>query len=202
MRLGLHAIAAVALASAAALPAAHAAETDPAAARIESFSRSLVDVMKQGPSLGAKGRFHKLEPVLQDDFDLALMTRFAVGPTWATMSEADHQALIRAFTRLTVASYAHNFDRFDGERFDVNPTVQTRGPDKIVISHLTPQGRAPVDLTYRMRQSDGAWKIVDVYYGAISQLTTRRSDFAAPLAAGGAKGLIAHLEATTAKLMQ
>lgn len=202
MRLGLHAIAAVAVASAAAAPAVHAAETDPAAARIESFSRSLVDVMKQGPSLGAKGRFHKLEPVMQDDFDLALMTRFAVGPTWATLSEADHQALIRAFTRLTIASYAHNFDRFDGERFDVNPTVQTRGPDKIVLSRLTPQGRAPVDLTYRMRQSGGAWKIVDVYYGAISQLTTRRSDFAAPLASGGAKGLIAHLEATTAKLMQ
>jgi phospholipid transport system substrate-binding protein len=53
-----------------------------------------------------------------------------------------------------------------------------------------------------MRQSDGVWKVVDVYYGAISQLTTRRSDFAAPLASGGAKGLIAHLETTSAKLMQ
>ena len=130
------------------------------------------------------------------------MTRFAVGPTWKSMSEADHQSLIKAFTRLTVASYAHNFDRFDGEKFDVNPVVQTRGPDKIVRSRLSPRDRAPVELTYRMRQASVGWKIVDVYYGAVSQLTTRRSDFAAPLASGGVKGLVAHLEAASAKLMQ
>ena len=49
--------------------------------------------------------------------------------------------------------------------------------------------------------SDG-WKIVDVYYGAISQLATRRSDFAAPLASGGARGLIAHLDALSEKLLK
>jgi phospholipid transport system substrate-binding protein len=202
MKAGLNAVAAFVLLGAAVPPAACAVQSDPAAARIEAFNRSLVDVMKQGPSLGARGRYHKLEPVVQDEFDLTLMTRYAVGPAWSSMSEADHQALIRAFTRLTVANYVHNFDRFDGERFDVNPAVQTRGPDKIVLSHLTPHDRAPVDLTYRMRQSDGVWKVVDIYYGAISQLTTRRSDFAAPLASGGARGLIAHLEAASAKLMQ
>ena len=129
------------------------------------------------------------------------MTRFAVGPTWATMSEADRQALVKAFTRLSIASYAHNFDRFGGERFDVDPKVATRGPDKIVEAHLVAGGRT-VNLTYRMRQSAGGWKIVDVYYDAISQLTTRRSDFAAPLASGGAKGLLAHLAATSDKLLQ
>ncbi|HEY2177543.1 MAG TPA: ABC transporter substrate-binding protein [Caulobacteraceae bacterium] len=176
---------------------------DPAAARIEAFDRSLLSVMKEGPALGARGRYRKLEPVVQDAFDLPLMTRYAVGPTaWAGMSEADHQALIRAFTKLTAASYAHTFDRFAGERFDVSPTVQTRGADKVVQSHLTPGSGASVELSYRMRQAGGAWKIVDVYYGAISQLANRRSDFIAPLAAGGAKGLLAHLDATSAKLLQ
>ena len=199
MRPGLIAI--VALAAMGVAPA-HAAQTDPAAARIESFDRALLEVMKQGPELGAKGRLRRLEPVVEETFDLPLMTRFAVGPTWSTISEADHQALIRAFARLTAASYAHNFDRYDGERFDVSPQVQTRGPDKIVSVRLTPQGRAPVQLTYRMRQGDSGWKIVDVYYGAVSQLTTRRSDFAGPLSSGGPKGLVAHLEDASAKLMR
>jgi ABC-type transporter MlaC component len=44
-----------------------------------------------------------------------------------------------------------------------------------------------------MRESAGSWKIIDVYYGAISQLTTRRADFTASIASGGASGLIAHL---------
>jgi len=199
MRPGLIAIAALA---AMGVATAHAAQTDPAAARIESFDHALLEVMKQGPELGANGRLRRLEPVVEETFDLPLMTRFAVGPTWSKISEADHQALIRAFARLTAASYAHNFDRYDGERFDVSPQVRTRGPDKIVSVRLTPQGRAPVQLTYRMRQGDSGWKIVDVYYGAVSQLTTRRSDFAGPLSSGGPKGLVAHLEDASAKLMR
>jgi phospholipid transport system substrate-binding protein len=179
-----------------------AAQTDPAAMTVDTFDHTLIDVMKEGPALGAKGRYRKLEPAVQEAFDLPLMTRFAVGPSWNAMSASDRENLIKAFTRLTAASYAHNFDRYGGERFDVSPTVQTRGPDKIVRTKLAPPGRAPVDLIYRMRSGPGGWKIVDVYYGAISQLTTRRSDFAAPLANGGAKGLIAHLEAASDKLMR
>ena len=64
-----------------------------------------------------------------------------------------------------------------------------------------PRSGAPTTLMYRMRDSGGGWKIIDVYYGAISQLTTRRSDFQGPVKSGGAKGLLSHLEATTAKLL-
>jgi phospholipid transport system substrate-binding protein len=139
--------------------------------------------------------------MIQEAFDLPVMTQFAVGPTWATMSDADHQALIAAFARLSTASYAHNFDKFSGQRFDIDPNVATRGPDKIVQSRLT-SGAKIVQLIYRMRLAGGTWKIVDVYYDAISQLTTRRSDFQAPLASGGAKGLLAHLNTTADKLLQ
>jgi phospholipid transport system substrate-binding protein len=179
-----------------------AADADPAAQQITAFDRALVEVMKEGPTLGAKGRFRRLAPVVERTFDLPAMTHFAVGPTWASMPQADQQALIEAFTRLSVASYAHNFDHFAGERFDVAPVAQARGAERIVQSHLIPAQGAPVSLVYRMRQSGGAWKIIDVYYGAISQLTTRRADFAGPLAAGGAKGLVAHLDALSDKLLR
>jgi phospholipid transport system substrate-binding protein len=73
----------------------------------------------------------------------------------------------------------------------------------VVTTHLLSPGQAPVTIAYRMRDTGGGWKIIDVFYnGAISQLTTRRSDFAAPLASGGAKGLVAHLNATADKLLQ
>ena len=181
-------------------PPAIAAPTDPAAVRIESFDRSLIETLKQGPALGPKGRYRKLAPVVEDSFDLPAMTRIAVGPAWTAMSAADQQALVKAFSRLSVASYAHNFSAFSGEKFQID-RVDTRGPDKVVQTRLIPGHGAPVSLNYRMRLSGGAWKIIDVYYGAISQLTTRRSDFAAPLASGGAKGLLAHLNALADKLL-
>ena len=193
-------LAAVVLAATLAGPTARAASSDPAAQRIEALDTALLDTMKQGSALGAKGRFRKLTPVVDQSFDLATMTAYAVGPSWATFSPADKQALIRAFGRLSAASYAHNFDSFGGERFEVG-AVQQRGADKVVQSKIVPAHGDPTNLTYRMRQTAEGWKIIDVYYGAISQLTTRRSDFAGPVASGGAKGLLAHLDALTAKLV-
>jgi phospholipid transport system substrate-binding protein len=182
-------------------PMAVAQAGDPAAAQIESFHASLLEVMKQGPALGANGRYRRLTPVVERAFDLPLMTQFAVGPSWATTSESDRRALIAAFTRLTAASYAHNLTRYSGEKFTTDPAVQTRGADKIVQAHLIPAHGSPTSIAYRMRQDGGIWKIVDVYYGAVSQLTTRRADFAAPLASGGATGLVSHLDTLVAKLL-
>lgn len=178
------------------------AAADPAAVRIDTFDAAVVGIMKDGPRLGAEGRYRRFTPVVEEAFDLPLMTRFAVGPSWNAMASAEQQALVRAFTRLTAANYAHNFDSYDGERFIVDPSVQTRGEDKIVTATLSSRGHSPVRLIYRMRQAGGRWKIVDVYYDAVSQLTTRRSDFAGPLAHGGAKALLSHIDAASDRLLR
>lgn len=200
-RLPLLALSLALLASPLAGPPAHAA-TDPGVTQVETFDAALLDVMKNGKALGPKGRYRRLEPVVEREFDLAAMTRFAVGPAWANFSPAQQQAAIEAFTRLSIASYAHNFDDYSGQSFQVDPTTLNRGPDKLVQSRMLRQHDAPVQLNYRMRESGGTWKIIDIYFDNISQLTTRRSDFAKPVADGGAAGLIAHLNTLVDNLMK
>jgi len=178
-----------------------AADTDPAAGQIESFDSALIATMKAGESLGVKGRMRKLEPAVEHAFNLPAMAQYAVGPAWAKFSDADKAAVIEAFKRYSVASYASNFSSFSGEVFTVDPKVEERGPDKLVRTRLVTAHHAPVDIVYRMRLSGGSWKIIDIFYqGSISQLTTRRSDFAATVNSGGASALVAHLNALTEKL--
>jgi phospholipid transport system substrate-binding protein len=166
--------------------------TDPAAQQIEAFDASLIDAMKLGKA-GPERRYQKLEPAITKAFDLPTMARFAVGPTWTTLSSADQAGVGKAFNRMTVATYAHNFDNYSGERFVVD-NVETRGPDKLVHTRLISPGSAPVTLVYRMRQAGGAWKVIDVYYnGAVSSLTGQRSEFSSTLKAGGAPALIKKL---------
>jgi phospholipid transport system substrate-binding protein len=187
-----------------AAPAARAAAADPAAAQVDAFDAALLSAMKAGKTAGVQGRYRALAPAVARAFDIPTMIRFAVGQqTWTTLPAAQQQTLTEAFQRLTVASYAHNFDGYAGERFEVDPNVLTRGPDKVVQSKIIPPSAAPVVISYRMRQSGGAWKIIDVFYnGSISQLTTRRSDFSATLAHGGAPALITHLNALADKQMK
>ncbi|HZZ89827.1 MAG TPA: ABC transporter substrate-binding protein [Caulobacteraceae bacterium] len=196
-------LAAIGAAAAVAAAPVQAAPADPAAAQVDAFDGALLSAMKAGKAAGPQGRYRTLEPAVNRAFDIPTMIRFAVGPTWSSIPAAQQAALTSAFQRLTVASYAHNFDGYSGERFQVDPNVVTRGPDKVVQTKIIPTSGAPVAIAYRMRQSGGSWKIIDVFYnGSISQLTTRRSDFSATLAHGGAPALITHLNQLADKQLQ
>ena len=197
IRLALASTASLALAG-----AAFADASDPAAARIESFDAAVIKTMQAGKAAGTQGRAKVIGPAVESTFDLPAMVRFAVGPTWTTIAPEDQAALQKAFGRFTIANYAKNFDNYNGQKLELDGDVQTRGPDKLVKTRLT-GGGTNVPLAYRMRDNGSGWKIIDVYYnGAISQLTTQRSDFASTLGNGGAKALVAKLEAQTDKLLK
>lgn len=182
---------------------ARAADADPAITPIDAFDKALLETMKAAGDLGLKGRYHKLEPVVQKAFNLPVMTRYAVGAKWADFTDTERQNLIDAFTRLTVASYAHNFDGYDGEHFELSPDVTTRNLDKIVQTKLIRPKDKPVVLNYRMRLDSGAWKVIDIYYGGnISQLTIRRNDLAATALTGGAKALAKNMNNQAEKLLK
>ena len=175
---------------------------DPAAAQVQRFDDALLATMKQGRQLGFEGRYRRLDPAVKETFDLPIMVRFAVGPTtWPTLSASDQSALLTAFTRFSVSTWAKNFASYSGQQFTLGK-VDTRGPDKLVHTQLVGSSGSGVELVYRMRQSSGgAWKIIDVYFnGSISQLSQQRSDFAATLQSGGAPALVRSLDAKADQL--
>lgn len=174
--------------------AATAQSDDPARVTVRTLDDGLLSIMKSGKELGVAGRSARIAPVVDRVFDLPLMTRLVVGPSWNSMTPADQTALVAAFRRMTIGQYARNFDSWSGESFTIAPQVEERAGDKLVRTTLSGSG-APVAISYRLRQSGGAWKIIDVFYkNAISQLATRRADFGAILASGGPRALIAHLD--------
>lgn len=171
----------------------------PAVTTIQTFSDALIATMRAGATLGFAGRVTRLTPVIDRSFDLPLSTRLAIGPTWTTMTPADQTALTAAIRRMTIAEYARNFASWNGESISVDTRANLRATDAIVRSTLTRRGGSPVVIAYRLRQSGGSWRIIDVLYnGSISQLATRRSDYARILASGGARALIRHLDQATA----
>ena len=175
---------------------------DPAVARIDKFHDALLAVMKDGPKLGVEGRYKKIEGDVDALFDLAAMTKFTVGPGWAKMTDDEHKALIAAFRRMTIASYARNFNEFKGQKFITDPKAEDRAPDRLVKSQVVPVDAKAVNLVYRMRESGGTWRVIDVIYEFVSQLATRRADFASTVAAGGAAALVKKLDEISDKLMK
>jgi phospholipid transport system substrate-binding protein len=172
---------------------------DPASAQVQGFYDALLASMKSGGT--AKSRYDRLKPAVEKAFDLPAMTETAVGPGWAAMSDADKKALIDAFTRMTVANYAKNFDSFSGEKFTVEPASVARGSERFVKSSLK-TGTDTIAFNYRTHQVGSDWKVIDIYLaGNISQMAQKRSDFAGTLASGGPEALTKRLNALSDQML-
>jgi phospholipid transport system substrate-binding protein len=179
-----------------------ASAADPAAALIERFYGALLAVMKEAKRLSFDQRYSRLAPPITQTFDLGLMARLAVGPTWAQLGADQQQRLAAAFSRYTISVYANRFDDYGGERFTVSPAATPNPNGVIVNSQLVKTNGESVSINYLMRQDGaGPWKVIDVYLsGTISELATRRSEFASVLQRNGAEGLVQMLEQRTAAL--
>jgi phospholipid transport system substrate-binding protein len=194
-------IAAIVLALLVSAPA-RSESADPAGSRVNGFYQVLLSTMQQGKQLGLKGRYEKLAPALSKTYDLASMAKTAVGPSWSEFTPEQQRELVKAFTRMTIATYASRFDDFSGEQLDVVQTADQPNGDKIVKTQIIQSNGKPVALNYLMHKSGAEWKIMDVYLdGAISELATRRSEFGAILKSGGPDALISSLTRQADKLL-
>ncbi|HWD58879.1 MAG TPA: ABC transporter substrate-binding protein [Stellaceae bacterium] len=193
------------LSSAPALLAARralAADAGAAPAVIQRFYDALLAVMKAAKHLSFDQRYQILASIIGQTYNLALMSRLAVGPEWAHMQPPQQQAVTDAFSRYTISVYANRFDDYNGERFAVEPTPASNANGVTVQTILTKSDGDKVQLNYLMRQApDGAWQVIDVYLsGTISELATRRSEFSSVLQQGGGDALVKLLEQRIAAL--
>lgn len=172
------------------------AASDPGATRVRSLCDGVLEAVKQSKSAGVQARAHRMQPAIEQNFDLEAMARLTIGEAWTPMTLADRTLVVAALGRYTAARYAQEFD---GERCLVDPAVVNRGPDKLVKSQVVGGGDS-VSVNYRLRESGGAWKVIDVFYNGVSQLAVQRADFAQVVLTGGAGGLVAKLNALTANM--
>jgi len=160
---------------------------------VQGLYDTLLSTMKNGRALGQSGRFVQLEPVVRRTFDIASMARLSVGPSWATMSDPQRQQVIDGFGRYISAIYADRFDSYSGQKLQVTDE-QPATAGVIVRSQIVKANGEPVKVDYLMRKNGDSWLIADIYLdGAISEVATRRSEFAAILKNEGTDGLIAAL---------
>jgi phospholipid transport system substrate-binding protein len=169
---------------------------------INSLNAKLLDTMKQAQQLGVQGRYDELAPVLTRTYDIASMSRVAVGQSWDSLQPAQQAAVTEAFARMMVATYAKRFDGFSGETFQIVEVSDRAPTDKMVKTQIVQSNGKPVAINYLMRKSGADWKIVDVYLdGTISELASRRAEFSSILKSGGPEALIASLRKQGDKLL-
>jgi phospholipid transport system substrate-binding protein len=160
---------------------------------VKGLYDALLSTMKNARTLGQSGRFAQLDPVIRRSFDIASMARLSVGPSWTGLSEAQRQQATDSYGRYISATYADRFDSYAGQKLEVIGE-EPAASGVMVRSRIIKADGEPVKVDYMMRRSGESWLISDIYLdSAISEVATRRSEFAAILKREGIDGLIAAL---------
>ncbi|MGI9431117.1 MAG: ABC transporter substrate-binding protein [Myxococcota bacterium] len=170
--------------------AAEASSEAETRAPIEKLYATLLEVMQQAESLGFDGRYAKLEPVVNETYDMEFMASRVVGRQYQRLTPEEQTRWLETFGRLTISTYADRFDGFAGETLEIGAVEESAGGTRIVRTVLTPSDDEPVQLDYRMRKTPTGWRIVDVYLsGTVSELALRRSDYSGVLRSDGFEAL-------------
>ena len=176
------------------------AQTSNAAAHIETYYKELMPTIRQAGRLSVRERDKRFMPAITAAFDIPTMSRLAVGPAWTSFSAAQQAAVQEGFAQFIVADYASQISNYSGESFLVEPQTSpaSRGGGEIVKTKLLQPGGRTVNINYLVRGE----RVIDVYLnGTISDLATRRDEFASIIASGGADALIKRLQDRTDTLL-
>jgi phospholipid transport system substrate-binding protein len=160
---------------------------------VEKFQNELIAVMKEGKQLGYAGRYDKLFEPVSNSHDLTKIARIVVGKESEKLSEEQQQKLIEAFSRFSVASYAHNFKDYSGESFVFDSEEETARGGVVIHSHMVIPDDKPVKFDYMLKEKGNSWRIINIIANGVSDLALKRSEYTAILQREGFDALIAKI---------
>ena len=166
------------------------ADETPGTKVITQLDAALMDVLQNADQLGFQGRVDRLSPAVDAAFDLPFMAEKSLGQHWSTLSDADQQRWRALSRQFSIANFAANFDHWSHQTIDVVGEEPSAADTVLVKTRINDPKGETVEMNYRLRATDGIWRIVDIYLkGTVSELALRRSDYTALIDREGFAGL-------------
>jgi len=157
----------------------------PAIDVVENLHKTLLFVMKEGNQIGYQGRYDRLAPVITDGFDIPFICKIVLGRFWETFDSQQRSKFVETFSRLSIATYAANFDTYSGERFKLLAEKEVSGGRTLVQTQLIKSDGGPVQLDYLLHRTGSQWRIINVVADGVSDLALKRADYTAFLKTNG-----------------
>ena len=160
---------------------------------VERLHSTLLAVMKDGDKVGYQGRYDRLAPVIKSSFDMPFISRTVLGKYWEGLDKEQRSRFVDAFTQLSIATYAANFNRYSGEHFKSIPEKEVEGGRILVQSQLIKSDGGQVQLDYLLHRTANQWRIVNIIAEGVSDLALKRADYSAFLKSKGFEALLTKL---------
>ncbi|MBR1904604.1 MAG: ABC transporter substrate-binding protein [Alphaproteobacteria bacterium] len=138
-------------------------------------------------------RFTKL---FNQDLDLDFIGKFVLGRYWRTATPQQRKDFIDVYRKLNIQTWSARFDEFKGRHFEFLGTESSKSPDQIFVNTQVPMDEgAPAQVKWRVKETNGQMRVVDIIIENVSLAQTSRSEYTSYIqkSPNGIDGLIADL---------
>lgn len=146
---------------------------------VKSAAERAIQVLKD-PKLKAPEkkteRIERLKEIINPIFDYEEMARRTMGPHWRRRTPAEQEEFYRLFRAFLEKIYSTKVDFYDGERVAFGREA-IDGDYAQVESTVTDSKGMESPVVYRLKRTDGKWKVYDAIVENISIVNNYRSQF-------------------------
>ncbi len=172
--------------------AATAGEQDPRAFVTQLAAKVMETMTIKG--VGDSERAARFRAQFTADVDLPDIGRFVLGRYWRGATPEQQQEFLKAFEDIMVLTWSSRFKDYGGDLRHAVTNVTADGERVVVVeSKVDRERQQPIQLQWRLKQTDGGFKVVDLVVEGSSMAITYRSEYASVIQSNGGKvdGLLA-----------
>jgi phospholipid transport system substrate-binding protein len=126
--------------------------------------------------------------------DLPEMSKRVLPPkVWNSATAEQRAQFQKEFTRLVIRTYASALTAYKDQEVHFFPVRSGLGNSVEVKSQITSSSSPAINVSYRLLQSGGQWKLYDMSVEGVSLISSFRSQFADILANGNMNSLLSRL---------
>ena len=122
-------------------------------------------------------RFYKL---LNGSLDMEFIGQFVLGRNWKVATAEQKKDFITVYRDLNIATWSKRFNEFKGKNFVFKGTTPSTSKGQIFVNSIVPMDQGePAKVLWRVREKNGAYKIVDIVIEGVSLAQASRSEYTA-----------------------
>jgi phospholipid transport system substrate-binding protein len=159
---------------------------------IGDTAKQIVDILGK-KEMTQEGRVSEIQAIAYEIFDFTTMSKLVLARNWRKMPKEQRAEFVREFKHHLSRTYGTRLDRFDQERIDVTGTQVEPRDDVSVITTIVGGQFDGAIISYRLRNRNEKWRIIDVVIEGVSLVSNYRSQFAEVLNSGTVDDLLAKL---------
>lgn len=132
-----------------------------------------------------------------EHFDMSTVGRFVLAQDWNRTSAKQKRQFEDVFPKFMIANYASRFQYFGADTLTIQGVNVFKTGQAAVASTIQRAGQPGINVSWRLHQVDGQWRVVDVVVEGFSMVITHRREFSFVIEQSGVRGLLRSLAKKT-----